>query len=144
MGWFLGKYLMSVKHIPELCGVKITKSENKMETNAPQRLSSKEFTIICRMLNEIRAEIRDVKSEVHNKLDRVSRAIKDSFEGFGILDADKDTWTVKEISELYNVSKKTVYTYRNEGKLTASQSEPNGKLRFRKADVIEFFAMGNA
>lgn len=117
-----------------------------METKTPQRLTSKEFAVICRMISELKEEVLNVKNGVHAKIDIVTKSIKDAFEGFGILDPDEDTWTEQQVCEHYHVTRRTMYNYRKAGLITGYKTGGgrNCKINYRKADVMELFASENA
>jgi excisionase family DNA binding protein len=51
------------------------------------------------------------------------------------LDREGPDLTVKELSEMLEVSERTIYRWRDEGKFPSYQV---GKLRIRQADVIEY------
>ena len=51
------------------------------------------------------------------------------------LDPDGPDLTIKELAMLLEVSERTVYRWRDEGKFPTYQV---GKLRIRQADVIEY------
>lgn len=114
-----------------------------MTTQSPQRMTSKEFALICRKLDELQSEIRDIKHGVHDKIDTVAMKVKNAFEGFGILDPDVDVWTEKEVCQRYSVCRRTMYTYREQGLIEPvkpKEGSNSRKIRYRKADVIELFA----
>lgn len=117
-----------------------------METKTPQRLTSKEFAVICRMISELKEEVLNVKNGVHAKIDLVTKSIKDAFEGFGILDPDEDTWTEQQVCEHYHVTRRTMYNYRKAGLIAGYKTGGgrNCKINYRKADVMELFASENA
>jgi hypothetical protein len=97
-----------------------------METKTHQRLTSKEFAVICRMISELKEEVLNVKNGVHAKIDLVTKSIKDAFEGFGILDPDEDTWTEQQVCEHYHVTRRTMYNYRKAGLITGYKPEAVG------------------
>ena len=108
-------------------------------------MKSVEFTMLCRMIEELRAEVLAVKNGVDHKIDSVAKTVMDAFQGFGILDPDEDTWTEKQVCERYHISRKTMYNYRSSEKIpfTKIGSGRNCIIRYRKADVMEFFASLN-
>lgn len=109
-------------------------------------MTSREFAILSQLIKELKEEVRDIKHGVHDKIDTVAKAVKDAFEGFGILDPDEDTWTEAQICERYHVSPRTLYTYCKEGKLKPVKTGKGKtcKKRYPKADVMELFASRNA
>lgn len=109
-------------------------------------MSTAEFRILSQMITEMREEIRGQREDLHKKIDSVAKSVKDAFEGFGILDPDEDVWTEKQVCERYHKSRKTMYNYRLEGKIPYHRkgTGKNSSIRYRKADVIDFFAKENA
>ena len=108
-------------------------------------MKSVEFTMLCRLIEELRAEVRAVKNGVDHKIDSVAKTVMDAFQGFGILDPEEDTWTEKQVCERYQISRKTMYNYREADRIpyTKMGTGKHGIVRYRKADVIEFFATLN-
>ncbi len=109
-------------------------------------MKSAEFTMICRMLSELKAEVQAIKNGVDCKIESVAKTVMEAFQGFGILDPDEDTWTDKQVRERYHVARKTLYNYRMSGKLpyTKFGEGNNCIIRYRKADIMELFATRNA
>lgn len=109
-------------------------------------MTSAEFKIVCKMLAELRNEINNLRNGVDHKIDSVAKSVKEAFQGFGILDPDEDVWTEKQVCERYQVTRKTMFNYRSEGKIPYIR-KGEGKqssIRYRKADVMEFFATENS
>lgn len=117
-----------------------------METNISPRPTSREFAMVCKMIAELKEEVRDIRNGVHDKIDSVASKVKAAFEGFGILDPEEEVWTEQQVCERYQVCRRTMYNYRNAGRIAATKSGKgrNCKLKYRKADVIEMFAALNA
>lgn len=105
-------------------------------------MTAAERKIIQQLINELKADVADLKNELSDKVDAAVKSVKDAFEGFGILDPDVDTWTGKEVCERYGVSERFLYDRRKDGTLPFIKVGPgkNSKIRYRKADVIELFA----
>ncbi len=116
-----------------------------MKTKTPQ-ITSVEFDILHEMLAEIRREIRSLKDGVHERIDVAVKAVKDAFQGFGILDPDEEMWTEKQVCERYHIERKTMYRHRKAGRITGYKygKGKNCKIYYRKADVIELFSTLNA
>ncbi|MBJ2197539.1 DNA-binding protein [Muribaculaceae bacterium Isolate-042 (Harlan)] len=109
-------------------------------------MKSAEFTMVCQMLSELRAEVQAIRTGVDSRIESVAKTVMEAFQGFGILDPDEDTWTDKQVRARYHVSRKTLYNYRMSGKLPYTQTGEgtNCTIRYRKADIIELFATRNA
>lgn len=109
-------------------------------------VSAAEFNRLLQMVAELREEVKNLRNGIDNKIDTVAKSVKDAFQGFGILDPDEDTWTEQQVCERYNISRRTMYNRRSEGKIPFSKtgSGKNCAIRYRKADVIEMFASENA
>lgn len=109
-------------------------------------MTSVEFKLLSQMLNEVREEMRSLRNGVDSKIESVAKTVMEAFQGFGILDPDEDYWTGKQVCEKYHIDRKTLYTWRMEGKIpfVKNGESKNSSIRYRKADVIEFFAARNA
>lgn len=109
-------------------------------------MNSAEFKILSKMIADLHNEVRSIKNGVDVKIDNVSKTVMDAFKGFGILDADEDTWSETQVCERYCISRRTMYSYRSKGIIPYIKGgeSNNSAVRYRKADVIEFFAAKNA
>ena len=109
-------------------------------------ITAKEYNKLLQIIMELREEVKSLRNGIDQKIDTVTKSVKDAFQGFGILDPDEDTWTEQQVCERYNVSRRTMYNRRSEGKIAYSKTGAgkNCAIRYRKADVIEMFAAENA
>lgn len=69
-------------------------------------MKSAEFTMVCQMLSELRAEVQAIRTGVDSRIESVAKTVMEAFQGFGILDPDEDTWTDKQVRARYHVSRK--------------------------------------
>lgn len=97
------------------------------------------------IIAELRAEVRELRAELHQKIDHAVKKVSDAFEGFGILDPNEETWTEAQVCERYHVTRRTMYKYRQNELLPFIKKGTgrNCKITYRKADVVEFFASQN-
>ena len=102
--------------------------------------------MLCKMFAELKEEVKNLRNGVDHKIDTVAKSVKEAFMGFGLLDPDEEVWTEQQVCERYQVVRKTMYNFRTEGKIPfIRKGNPvNGPIRYRKADVMEFFATENA
>lgn len=105
--------------------------------------------LVLRLLNEVselRKEVKGLHGKIETKVDSAINTVKDAFEGFGILDPEEDTWTTKQVCENYHVSPRSLNDWRRAGLISFSRvsDSPKSKIRYRKADIIEFFAARNS
>ncbi|MCM1505279.1 MAG: helix-turn-helix domain-containing protein [Muribaculum sp.] len=109
-------------------------------------MTSTEFRMISQLIAELREDIRNHRDDIDRKIDSVTRSVKDAFQGFGILDPEEEVWTEKQVCEKYHKSRKTMFNYRKEGKIPYHRIGvgKNSSVRYRKADVMDFFATENA
>ncbi len=109
-------------------------------------MRTEEYSILVSLIKELAAEVRDFKSGIDSKIDEVARKVTDAFQGFGILDPDEETWTEQQVCERYHVSRRTMYDHRSNGRIAFIKNGAgrNCKIRYRKADVMEFFSVLNA
>ena len=100
---------------------------------------------LVQVVKDLRAEIKEMRAEFHQKLDNSVKKLADAFIGFGILDPDEDVWTEKQVCKHYHVDRRTMYNYREKNLIpyTKTGNGRNCRISYRKADVIEFFASYN-
>lgn len=93
-------------------------------------------------IDELRAEMQNLRREMDRKLEHTVKTILDAFKGFGILDPEEDMWTEEQVCKRYNLSRKSMYKARKEGRIAFQKigKGRNCKIIYRKADVIEFFS----
>lgn len=87
--------------------------------------------------------LKAMEISINNRIDMMTRKILDALKGFGFLDPDKDTLTSKEVCAQYNISKRSLCTYREKGLIPYIKEGKgkNAKVKYRIVDVIEFFAL---
>lgn len=109
-------------------------------------MRTEEYTLLVRLVKELAAEVRGLKSGLDSKIDQVAKRVTEAFRGFGILDPEEDTWTEQQVCERYHVSRRTMYYHRINGRIPfiKTGNGKNCKILYRKADVIEFFSVQNA
>jgi len=109
-------------------------------------MRTEEYRTIVRLIGELASEVRNVKAGLDSKIDHVAKKVTEAFQGFGILDPDEETWTEQQVCERYHVSRRTMYGYRKSGVIAyiKTGSGKNCKIKYRKADAIEFFSVRNA
>lgn len=109
-------------------------------------MRSTEYTMLAQLIKELTVEVRKVKHGLDNKIDQVAQRVTEAFQGFGILDPEEDLWTEQQVCERYHVSRRTMFEHRKHGRIPfiKTGSGKNCKIRYRKADVIEFFSVQNA
>ncbi len=98
-------------------------------------MTSAEFKIICRMINELEAKF-------NKKLDGFGERFIGMLQGFSILDPDKQTMTTAEVCEQYGVSKRKLCDMRANGEIPYIKTGKgkNSKITYRIADVNEVFS----
>ncbi len=105
-----------------------------------------EYNMLAQLISELKSEVRGMRNGLDCKIDQVAKRVTEAFQGFGILDPDEDQWTEQQVCERYHVSRRTMYNHRKEGRIAfiKTGSGKNCKIKYRKADVIEFFSSLNA
>ncbi len=105
-----------------------------------------ECNMLMQVILELRSEVRGMKNGLDSKIDQVAKRVTEAFQGFGILDPDEELWTEQQVCERYHVSRRTMYEHRKNGRIAfiKTGSGKNCKIKYRKADVIEFFSSLNA
>lgn len=109
-------------------------------------MRTSEYNMLAQIIMELKSEVRDMKNGLDSKIDQVAKRVTEAFQGFGILDPDEETWTEQQVCERYHVSRRTMYDHRANGRIPfiKNGSGKNCKIKYRKADVIEFFSVQNA
>lgn len=102
--------------------------------------------MLMQVILELKSEIRDMKDGLDCKIDQVAKRVTEAFQGFGILDPDEELWTEQQVCERYHVSRRTMYDHRKSGRIAFVKTGrgKNCKIKYRKADVMEFFSALNA
>lgn len=54
-------------------------------------MRTEEYTLLVRLVKELAAEVRGMKSGLDSKIDQVAKRVTEAFRGFGILDPEEDT-----------------------------------------------------
>ncbi|WP_302591135.1 MULTISPECIES: helix-turn-helix domain-containing protein [Bacteroidales] len=109
-------------------------------------MRTEEYRTLIRLIRELASEVREVRTGLDCKIDHVAKKVTEAFQGFGILDPEEETWTEQQVCERYHVSRRTMYEYRKSGLIAyiKTGSGKNCKVKYRKADVMEFFSVQNA
>ena len=109
-------------------------------------MRTEEYRTIVRLISELAAEVRNVKTGLDSKIDHVAKKVTEAFQGFGILDPEEETWTEQQVCDRYHVSRRTMYEHRKGGRIAFIKNGygKNCKITYRKADVIELFSVQNA
>lgn len=109
-------------------------------------MRSEEYRILQGVIRELAAEIKALKLGLDIKIDDMVKSLTDSFKGFGILDPTEDTLTEEQVCVKYNVTRRTMYNHRCNGRIAYSKTGAgrNCKILYRKADVMDLFAEVNA
>lgn len=109
-------------------------------------MRTEEYRTIVRLISELAAEVRNVKTGLDSKIDHVAKKVTEAFQGFGILDPEEETWTEQQVCDRYHVSRRTMYGHRKGGRIAfiKTGAGKNCMIKYRKADVIEFFSVQNA
>ncbi len=109
-------------------------------------MRTEEYTMLVRLVTELATEVRGMKTGLDSKIDQVAKRVTEAFQGFGILDPEEETWTEQQVCERYHVSRRTMYGHRTNGRIAyiKAGSGRNCKVKYRKADVMEFFSVLNA
>lgn len=109
-------------------------------------MRTEEYNMLAQLIKELKSEVIGIRTGIDSKIDEVARKVTDAFQGFGILDPDEETWTEQQVCERYHVSRRTMYDHRSNGRIAFIKNGTgrNCKIRYRKADVMEFFSVLNA